>query len=192
MKRLTIGLAVAMLAFAGCKKDGGGSGEAAGSGSGTAATKPTDPGPGSGSAAGTAAPTSDRPASVTDEIVAIAEKIVTTLEKVSTDVIGTGADCKKMTEAILANVDAVKAIRADSDALKAKHEGDAAMKAWFKAKYEKRAGEAIESMIGHAKKNCENDKAVGEAFAKLDIMKKKEKVEANSGSGSAAPAMKDP
>jgi hypothetical protein len=202
MKRLIGIVAMSVLALAACKKDKAGDGAGAGSGTAPAgsattadgsgsAAKPPDPATGSGSAAagsaaagsaaagsaaaGSAAAGSAaaaRPASVTDDMVATAERVVATLEKLSSDVVGAGADCKKMADAFTANTDDVKKMKADSDAMKATHDKDEAVKAWFKAQYEQRANEAMMGMLEHAQKNCDKDQGVRDAFSKLELMKK--------------------
>jgi hypothetical protein len=187
MKRMLIALVIpAVLGLGACKKKeeaGAASGTAAATGSaaatGAATGSAAATGAATGSAAatgteaatGSAAPTAaagERPAVVTDEMVALADKMVGQMEQMGKDLTAAGEDCTKGADALKSNMGKLKPIAEEAK----KHEAsmkDPAAEEWFKKTYMPRLMGAMGGMMTLAQK-CQNDAGFAAAMKEMDAL----------------------
>ncbi len=126
-------------------------------------------------AAGCSKSASDRPAGITDEMVATADKYAGALEKFAGDLEAAGSDCGKAVEAVHASSEIGKAIAADVDVVRTKTMTDAAAKEWFKKAYEARMKNAFDK-VKAAAQACDNDPAFRTAIESDEILPRKRAV----------------
>jgi hypothetical protein len=114
----------------------------------------------------------DRPTSVSDEMVATADKFAGALDKFASDLEAAGSDCGKAVEAVKASSDAGRALAADIDAVRTKTSSDPAAKEWFKKTYESRMEQAFER-VKMASGACITDNAFMAALEGDELMPRK-------------------
>jgi hypothetical protein len=129
-------------------------------------------------AAGCGKAASDRPAGITDEMVATADQYAGALEKFGTDLEAAGSDCGKALEAVKASSEVGKTIAAGVEVVRAKTLSDDAAKRWFKWKYEAGMKSAFDK-VKAAAQACDHDEAFKAAIENDEILPRKRVVKTN-------------
>ncbi len=123
-------------------------------------------------AAGCSKAASDRPAGITDEMVATADKYAGALEKFANDLEAAGSDCGKALEAVKESSEVGKTIAAGVDVVRAKTLSDPPAKEWFKKAYESRMKNAFDKVKGAAQA-CDHDEAFKAAIENDELLPRK-------------------
>jgi outer membrane murein-binding lipoprotein Lpp len=129
-------------------------------------------------AAGCSKAASDRPAGVSDDMVATADKYAGALEKFASDLEAAGSDCGKALDAVKASSEIGQAIAANVDVVRTKTMTDPAAKEWFKKAYESRMKTAFEK-VKSAANACESDATFKTAIEADELLPRKRAVKTN-------------
>jgi hypothetical protein len=112
-----------------------------------------------------ATPAGQRPASVTDEMVAVADDMVVAMEAMGRELTAAGTDCSKGATAIRNGMTAMKPIAKRAKAFE--DQNDPAQEEWFKATYMPRMMNAMQGLMSLAQ-SCSADKDFNAAIQEMD------------------------
>jgi hypothetical protein len=105
----------------------------------------------------------ERPASVTDDMVASADKVFDVLTLTVNDVVAAGTDCKQVAAALRKHLEPMKAIAPEANKLEDIKDPDA--RKWFENKYGPKLAENNEKMKGVMA--CKDDADVKAAMGEM-------------------------
>jgi hypothetical protein len=106
----------------------------------------------------------ERPASVTDEMVAVAEDMVVAMEAMGKELTAAGTDCHKGSVAVHNGMAALRPIAARAKPFK--DINDPAAEEWFKQRYMSRMMNAMSGLMGLAQ-SCGSDKEFMDAMNEM-------------------------